>query len=185
MFTRGRTLLLWIKWADIFLPNKIKKKSFMTWLRMNLVGRKQLWLVTCFWCWWRIFFLECSRENPVPGSCDHLQNSAVALRHQQLSEVLSLKNSSPVYTYGTLTFLLSLTMTCFHFAMPYSSWLRGTVVFCWWCFLKLFTMRSRHLKGWIDIVSNNIWMELGFFSSDPDFAFGAESPLRLPTCSQT
>lgn len=33
-----------------------KKKRFMTWLWMNLVGRKQLWLVTCFWCWWRIFF---------------------------------------------------------------------------------------------------------------------------------
>lgn len=131
------------------------------------------------------FFLECSRENPVPGSCDHLQNSAVALRHQQLSEVLSLKYSSPVYTYCALTFLLSLTTTCFHFAVPYSSWLRGTVMFCWWCFLKWFLTRSRHLKSWIDIVSNNIWVELGFFSSDPDFAFGAESPLRLPNCSQT
>lgn len=84
-----------------------------------VIGHMFLMLVDDFFC---------SRENPVPSSCDHLQNSAVALRHQQLSEVLSLKNSSPVYTYCALTFLLSLTTTCFHFTVPYSSWLRGTVM---------------------------------------------------------
>lgn len=56
---------------------------------------------TSFWCWWSFSRVPEKREREVPGSCDHLQSSAVALEHQQLSDVHSSKTAqdSPVCTY--------------------------------------------------------------------------------------